>query len=97
MKVYTALYNWMTYESSAETLSIHKTKEGAENAVAEHKANDRKEHEEQHTKEYSEEEIALKKKCGFTDKQIENDRILELKDYPKSWQWWGVGELELKD
>ena len=34
MIIYKALYNHMIYESSAETVSIHKTKQGARNALA---------------------------------------------------------------
>ncbi len=34
MIIYEALYNHMVYESSAETVSIHKTKQGARNALA---------------------------------------------------------------
>lgn len=37
MKVFEALYNPMTEESSYYTLSVHKTKEGAERAINEHK------------------------------------------------------------
>ena len=34
MKVYAALYNYMIYESGFTTISIHKTKKGARNALA---------------------------------------------------------------
>ena len=37
VKVYEALYNPMTWESSYGTLSIHLSKEGAEKAIAFHK------------------------------------------------------------
>lgn len=37
MKVFEALYNPMTEESSYGTLSIHSSKEGAERAIKEHK------------------------------------------------------------
>ena len=36
MKVYEALYNDCIHESSFATISIHKTKEGAEKAIHEH-------------------------------------------------------------
>lgn len=37
MKIYQALYNPMVHESAYATLSIHKTREGAEKAIQEHK------------------------------------------------------------
>ena len=37
MKVYEALYNDCIHESSFATISIHKTKKGAEKAIAFHK------------------------------------------------------------
>ncbi len=44
--IYLALYNDCIYESSARTLSAHRTKEGAEKAIADHKFNKQKEHDE---------------------------------------------------
>lgn len=44
MKVYEALYNPMTEESSYGTLSIHKSKRGALKAVKRHKAQELKDH-----------------------------------------------------
>ncbi len=44
--VWEALYNPMYHESAFCTLSLHKTKEGAEKAVAFHKMEKQKEHEE---------------------------------------------------
>ena len=46
MKVYEALYNDCIHESSFATISIHKTKEGAEKAIHEHKMEKIKEHQE---------------------------------------------------
>lgn len=37
MKVFEALYNPMTWESSFGTISVHLSKEGAEKAIAFHK------------------------------------------------------------
>ena len=37
MKIYEALYNPMVYESGDITISLHKTKKGAEKAIAFHK------------------------------------------------------------
>lgn len=34
MKIYQALFNYMIEESSYETLSLHKTKQGARDAIA---------------------------------------------------------------
>lgn len=44
MKIYEALYTSCIYESDMYTLSIHRTKEGAEKAVQEHKDVMKKEH-----------------------------------------------------
>ena len=97
MKVYQALYNHMTYESSAETLSLHRTKEGAEKVVAEHKENDRLEHIERHKPEKQKLNHTIMKKCGFTDKAIEDYDIEEREDWPKSWQWWGIREIGVEE
>ena len=97
MKVYQALYNWMTYESSAQTLSLHRTKEGAEKAVAEHKENDRLEHIDRYKPEKQKLEHPIMKEVGFTDKQIEDYDRDDREDWPKSWQWWGVGEIEVEE
>jgi hypothetical protein len=43
MKVFEALYNPMTEESSYGTISIHLSREGAERAIAEHKEKKKKE------------------------------------------------------
>lgn len=43
MKIYEALYCCCVHESSYATLSIHKTKEGAEKAIQEHKDQMKKE------------------------------------------------------
>lgn len=40
MTLYQALYNPMTEESSAETLSIHLTRDGAESAIKAHRDNE---------------------------------------------------------
>jgi len=45
MKVYVALYNPMIHESAYTTLSIHKTRKGAEMAIEFHKNELREEHE----------------------------------------------------
>ena len=37
MNVFESLYNPMTEESSYETISVHKSRKGAERAIAEHK------------------------------------------------------------
>lgn len=97
MKLYQALYNWMTHESSAETLSIHRTKEGAEKAMEEHKVKDKDEHDEHHVAEYTEENIAMMKKHGYTETQIKEQKEDDKKDWPKSWQWWGVDEIEVEE
>lgn len=47
MIIYEALYNPMIHESSYATLSLHRTKEGAEKAVQEHQDKIKKEHDDQ--------------------------------------------------
>lgn len=44
MTIYEALHNSDTFESTASTISIHKTKEGAENAIRKSKERVKKEH-----------------------------------------------------
>lgn len=44
MKIYEALYNEMIHESSYATISIHKTKQGARNALAKYIWKERKKH-----------------------------------------------------
>lgn len=41
MKIYQALYNPMTEESSYRTLSLHLSRRGAQKAIDEHKAKER--------------------------------------------------------
>jgi hypothetical protein len=36
-------------------------------------------------------------KAGFTDDEIEEYDQNELEDWPKSWQWWGIGEIEVEE
>lgn len=44
MKIWEALYNGMTFESSYATLSLHKTEQGARDAVAKYVRKKRKDH-----------------------------------------------------
>jgi hypothetical protein len=97
MKVWQALYNDMYYESSAETLSLHLTKEGAEKAIEKHKQQNKLEHLEDYSPERLAQEYELKKEAGFTDKEIEEYDKRDLEDWPKSWQWWGVKEMEVEE
>ncbi len=87
----------MIHESSAETLSIHKTRKGAEKAIEKHKIKDKEEHDEQHSKEYTEDEIFRMKKCGFNELEIKKQKEDDRKDWPKEWQWWGIGEIEVEE
>lgn len=96
-KVFAALYNWMTYESDAETLSLHRTKEGAENAKEKHKAKDKEEYDKRHLPEYDKEQIALMKQCGYSEARIKEQKEDDRKDWPKKWQWWGVREMEIQE
>lgn len=97
MIVYQALYNWMTYESSAKTLSLHRTKDGAEKAIGKHKAKDKKEHDSNHLRRYEEEDIARMKSCGYTEAAIKDEIEDDKEDWPKSWQWWGISEIEIEE
>lgn len=54
MKVYEFLYNSDCCESAASTMSIHKTKKGAEMAMEFHKAEKKREYDELYDDEYKE-------------------------------------------
>ena len=84
MKVFEALHNPMVYESSAGTLSVHRTREGAEKAIAAHKAKEKAEHDEMYSNErLAESELAHYKKYP--------------KPAFDEHQWWGVNEIEIQD
>jgi len=74
MVVYQALFNYMTEESSYVTLSLHKTKQGARDAVAKEL---RKEHEE-HAKlyNYNVEEMAYRY-GAFEDWRVDKIEVME--------------------
>jgi hypothetical protein len=97
MKIWQALYNHMTYESSAETLSLHKSKEGAEMAIKKHKHRDKLEHLKRFTPDRLKKVYTYKIKAGFTDDEIEEYDQNELEDWPKSWQWWGIRDIEVEE
>lgn len=87
MKLYEALYNCMIHESSAATLSLHRTKEGAEKAIEEHKAEVKKEWENRR-------EIMRTTETKETYDAFHGD------DEPDEWavfQWWGIGEIEVQE
>lgn len=46
MKVYEFVYNYSTYDGSSATISIHATRDGAEQAMSEHKKRVKEEEEE---------------------------------------------------
>ena len=97
MKIWQALYNHMTYESYAETLSLHLSEDGAEKAIKKHKHQNHLEHLEMYTPDMLEQDYELKKECGFTDEQIKENDKKDLENWPKSWQWWGVKEIEVEE
>lgn len=59
MKIYEALYNPMTEESADCTISIHKTKAGAEKAIEDHKAKEKKEFDDGFYNKMTDEEKAM--------------------------------------
>ncbi len=102
MKIYQALYNWMTYESSAETISLHRTKEGAELAIKKHKHEDHIRHLDMYSPErisekQKKQDYEIKKSVGMSDARIEEYDKDRLEDWPKSWQWWGVQEIDIEE
>ena len=96
MKVYQALYNHMSYESSSETLSLHMTKDGAERAIKKHRNEDQLEHLENYTPEMLEKEYEMVGKYGTSRDTIYQNHMAEKADWPKEWQWWGVKEIEVE-
>ncbi len=74
MIIYEALYNYMTEESSYMTLSLHKTKQGARNAVAKKVRKQHKEHNELYK--YDVEEMPYRF-GAFEDWAIEKSEVLE--------------------
>lgn len=44
LKLYEFLYNDCTHESACETVSLHRTKEGAQKAMEKHKIEDKQRH-----------------------------------------------------
>lgn len=87
MKLYQALYNPMIHESCAGTISLHETEEGAEKAVEEHKMKTRKDWENR------------KENCRKRETKEMFD-MLHDDDDPDEWanfQWWGIGEVEIKE
>jgi hypothetical protein len=96
MKIWKALYNDMVYESAAETISLHRTKKGAEMAIKKHKYNNKLDHIERFNIE-SEKGYGYKTQAGFTDNEIKEYDKNELEDWPKSWQWWGVKEVKVEE
>lgn len=58
MKLYQALYNSMTYEGGFVTLSTHKTKQGARNALAKELRKEREKHNKMY--DYDTEEMAYR-------------------------------------
>ncbi len=102
MKIWQALFNDMTYESCAGTISLHRTKEGAELAIKKHKHKDHIRHLEMYSpdrisEKHKKKDYDIKKSVGFTDAEIEEYDREKLEDWPKSWQWWGVQEMELQN
>ena len=70
MKVYEFIYNDSTYDGASITMSIHKTREGAEKAMEEHKVRLKKEDDELYS--------------NFNSSECLEDRDYEW-DYGKYW------------
>lgn len=87
MRLYEALYNCMIHESSSATLSLHRTKEGAEKAIEEHKAEIKKEWEDR------------RENMRKTETKEMYDAF-HSSDEPDQWavfQWWGVSGIEVQE
>jgi len=81
MKVYKALCNPMVEESSYDTLSIHKSREGANKVVDDHKA----------------EAFVRWKKHQEWLKNDMGDDYIHCRDEFGRWEDWEVDEVELLD
>ncbi len=94
MKVYLALYNDCNHESDARTLSIHKTLEGAQLVIKEHRQETIREHRQGCLK-WGGNDIPLMMDCGYTYEEADKHLKERLEDYPHDWQWWGTTEMEI--
>ena len=82
MIIYEALYNYCIFESAFQTISLHLSKEGAEEAIETHKKN---------KLQYLRETLAESfKKDGYSEKEIEK----ELEEY-MDMRVWTVSETEV--
>jgi len=81
MKVFEALHNPMTEESSAYTISLHLSKKGAQNAILESQNKVKEEHSK--SKEY------------WISKGDELSAELYSDESWDKFQWWGINETEV--
>jgi len=85
--LYEALYNPMTEESCSCTISIHRTRKGAETAIESHKDKCRKEFEEQ--------QEWRKNDTKDLSPELQNEWLSSFKF--GNYQSWSVRETELQD
>jgi hypothetical protein len=88
-KLFEFIYNGMTEESSYATMSVHRTREGAEKAMNNHKEQERIEHEQK-----MESYIKSWKEEGFDDKTIAE--FSEIHQFGQ-FEDWDVHEIDVLD
>lgn len=82
IKVYEALHNPMTEESSPYTISIHFSKEGAEKAIKKSKTKVKYEH------------TKMRNYC-LKQGDTHSAEHLYSKDQWDKFNWWGINETEI--
>lgn len=83
MILYAALHNPMTEESSAHTISVHFSTDGAESAIQKSKDKVKAEH------------MKMRQHCLDSGDSIEmTDYCYSEKDWDQ-WCWWGIAEIEV--
>jgi len=86
--VYEAIYNPMIYESAGMTISIHRTRRGAEDAIRKHKAEKRKEFDED--MKWRREDI----KKTLTE-ELQREYLKQFKF--SKFESWGIIKIEIQD
>ena len=83
MKVYEALHNPMTEESSAHTISIHFSKEGAQAVI------------DASMEEVKSEHMEMRQRCISDGQPMECVNYSYSEDAWNRFHWWGIKETEI--
>lgn len=89
-KLFEFVYCGMTEESSYATISVHRTREGAETAMEKHKAEEKIKYDEK-MKRY----VESWEKEGHNEKTI-NELSKSIGEFGR-FQDWGINEIEIED